>query len=205
MYSDIDVFMFSQPHVGDENSEMHEKLDEAAKKWHTATLEDKQAILKATCFSTANTLPLLTSEDKRNGTMVTSITQHPLHACSREIRKECLEAFYHCNTFTVSFDLSTNQLGMSDLATALKLLPLSLMRALLTRKPPILPSFERMTKTDKSRLCISFYNFKDITLASLMHWTSLTFSNRLALKNFESFEGWQRSGFNAFEHNSIGC
>jgi hypothetical protein len=124
-----------------------------------------------------------------------------LLACSREARKECLEGFYHHNRFTVAFDLSMNKLGISNFATNLELLPTKLIHALFTRKPPKLPMFDQVPEIDTARLCIEFCNFESMAPADLVHQTLLTDHARLALKNFDGFERWQRDGFDPAKNN----
>jgi hypothetical protein len=63
-------------------------------------------MIKAIWLSTAGaTVPIITSEAKGDGVVVTWLVQRPLLACPREARNECLEGFYHNNRFTVAFEL----------------------------------------------------------------------------------------------------
>jgi hypothetical protein len=68
------------------------------------------------------------------------------------------------------------------------------------RKLPESSLFDQTPKIDKPRLCIQFCNFEDMTLASLVHWTSLTYREHLAIKNIDGFERWQRDGFDPAQH-----
>ena len=124
---------------------------------------------------------------------MTSLSQHPLLACSRDVRIECLEEFYRHNRFHASFDLSVNKLEMSELATTIELLPTHL-RALLARNSPTLPVFEEAPKINKPKLRIFFRGFKHMTLATFVHWTSLFHCGHLALHTFEFLQthpvGW---------------
>lgn len=172
-----------------------EQLDNARDNWPTTTVPQKQYVIKATYFTSppTDTLPILALDDDRDGVTMTSLSQHPLLACSRDVRIECLEGLYRHNRFHASFDLSVNKLGMSELATAIELLPTHLTRALLARNPPTLPVFEEAPKINKPKFRIFFRGFEHMTLAAFIHWTSLFNGGRLAIHIFDDFDTWQTS------------
>ena len=72
------------------------------------------------------------------------LIQHPLLALSREIRADCILAYYHFNHFGACFRLNMGKFDMLELAYAVGLLSLDPLRALFARAIPFNPLFDGM-------------------------------------------------------------
>lgn len=101
--------------------------------------------------------------------------RHPLLTLLREIRADCILAYYHFNHFGACFRLNMGKFDMLELAYAVRLLSLDLLRALFARAILSNPLFDGMQfdrdyGNSTARLSIQVRRFSaNMTLASFVH------------------------------------
>lgn len=114
---------------------VNECLYSINEQWDTATIDEKQSLMKTSHFispATVYTQRHVTAHSgmDTNGRSCIQIAQHPLLAYSSSAKADCLLSYYHCNKFKTYFDLSMGKFDVSDLWNAAHLLPINLLQAL---------------------------------------------------------------------------
>jgi hypothetical protein len=122
-HDNVEVAFFYNKYIDQlvqDDKDANNYLYDADVKWDTyeptgnesseADYKRKQLILKKTHFISFTTLQyprqLIGFHYRANSENCLGVSQHPLLACSREIRRDCLLGYYHYDHFEVGFSLT---------------------------------------------------------------------------------------------------